>query len=313
MKKNTIDAARKAILEKYAGKTELTLSEEIEILSLINVTKLTGKLEDFYSISSSPNINEFCAARAKDARLICHECFSLASMHYKKELKLALEYNSIVFSTWLFSETALATIKIPNVIGYARIESHGDVRNVIHCRNYIRMIRVHSWLNFGVWSKNLGFYSIAFNIESKPENMTFIASSPMYNTVMKIPEKFQWFVDHTFTVYRKQHAHENNIDINCGARSCATCLKCYKKDTTFDISEMLKQDAMKKEKRPILIGQVDWTHNSDKTITLVFHDMTNDIKTTKHYKTEKGARAAETRFYNTINKNMVKREIKAAM
>lgn len=313
MKKNTKDETRHAILEKYAGRETLTLTEQIEVLSMVQVTDLSGKLEDFWSLSSSPVINEYCRVRAANPLLICHECFSLASMHYKKELKLALEYNSIVFSTWLFDDAALATIPFPVVVGYGRIESHGDVRNVTHARNYIRFIRVHSWINFGVWSKNLAFYAKAFELETKPGNMTFIASSPFYNRPMVIPEKFKWFVDHVFTVYRKQYASENNITINCGARSCKGCLNCYKKDTVYYINEMLKQDATKKENRPVLIGAVDWTHNADKSITLVFHDMTNDRTTTKHYRTERGARTAETKFYDKINRNKVKSDIENNM
>lgn len=313
MKPNRMDEMRKAMLAKYAGKETLTLEEQIEVLSLVNVTKLTGKLEEMYSVSSSPTANEACIARAKNPAMICHECFSVASLQFKRELRLALEYNTAVFSTWLFDDAALVTIPIPNIIGYDRIESHGDVRNTTHARNYVRLVRSHNWINFGVWSKNLAFYNTAFTLDGKPNNMTFIASSPFYNRVMFIPEKYKWFIDHVFTVYRKTYATENNIDINCGARDCKNCLKCYKKDTVFEINEMLKQDAMKKERRPVLIGKVNWTHNDDGTITLVFHDVTNDTKQTKHYKTEKGARAAETRFYNTINRNMVEKEIKNNM
>ena len=297
------DEIRKAILEKYAGHETLTFTEQIEVLSMVNITDLGGKLEDFWSLSSSPVINEYCRVRATNPLLICHECFSLASMNYKKELRLALEYNSIVFSTWLFDIDALTTIAIPTITGYDRIESHGDVRNVKHARNYIRFIKAHKWISFGVWSKNLAFYAKAFEVETKPENMTFIASSPFYNRPMIIPEKFKWFVDHVFTVYRKQYAMENNIDINCGARSCKGCLNCYKKNTEYHIREILKQDATKKENRPILVGEVKWTYNPDNTITLVFHDITNDRITTKHYKTKKGAKAAETRFNNQLAMN----------
>ena len=301
--KKTKDEIRKAILEKYADRETLTLAEQVEILSMVNITDLGGKLEDFWSLSSSPVINEYCQVRAKNPALICHECFSLASMNYKAGLRKGLEYNTTVFSRWLFDEKALVTIAIPNVTGYDRIESHGDVRNVVHARNYIRFIKAHEWIKFGVWSKNIAFYAKAFEYESKPDNMTFIASSPFYNKAMQVPERFRWFVDHVFTVYRKQYATENNIDINCGARSCKTCLKCYKKDTDYYIKEMLKQDATKKENRPILVGEVKWTHNPDKTITLVFHDITNDRVTTKHYKTERGAKAAETRFNNQLAMN----------
>lgn len=68
-----------------------------------------------------------------------------------------------------------------------------------------------------------------------------------------------------------------------------------------------------KENRLILVGEVKWTHNADKTITLVFHDITNDRITTKHYKTERGAKAAETKFYDKINRNKVKSDIENNM
>jgi hypothetical protein len=43
------------------------------------------------------------------------------------------------------------------------------------------------------------------------------------------------FVDKVFSVITK-----DNGNVNCGARSCATCKLCYSKSTTSEIVEKLK-------------------------------------------------------------------------
>ena len=47
------------------------------------------------------------------------------------------------------------------------------------------------------------------------------------------------YIDKVFTVYDKQHAE--NVNINCGGRKCAECLRCYTKSDEIEyIAELLK-------------------------------------------------------------------------
>ena len=76
----------------------------------------------------------------------------------------------------------------------------------------------------------------------KPNNFRLVYSSYYINKQSEIPEKFSYLVDAVFTVYTQEYAELNNITINCGARACLSCLRCYR---GFDgrvkvINELLK-------------------------------------------------------------------------
>ena len=51
-----------------------------------------------------------------------------------------------------------------------------------------------------------------------------VASSVKLNEAAKLPAYF----DKVFTVYDKKTIARDNIQINCGARSCKGCQICYK-------------------------------------------------------------------------------------
>lgn len=243
----TIEAKKQRILPiitKYAdvvGTIEATLPEEIILVSSIQVSKLSGKLTGYYSVSTSVKRNIFCQARCKHDEMICHDCYAVTNLERYDALSQNLDINFDIMNRFLISETAWATLCIPTTNGDARIESHGDVNSVTCARNYIRIIRTHKHLNFGVWTKNWNIWYSAFQLENgKPDNMTFIVSSAKLNTVMDLPEKIRPYVDHVFTVYDDEYITANNVTINCGARDCAGCRKCYRKDSDFYISEKKK-------------------------------------------------------------------------
>lgn len=78
----------------------------------------------------------------------------------------------------------------------------------------------------------------------KPNNLNIIYSVAGLNSnaAAAIYDAFQSFgyefIDKVFTVYDAEHAH--GININCGARDCATCGKCYHKNDIVFINEKLK-------------------------------------------------------------------------
>lgn len=77
----------------------------------------------------------------------------------------------------------------------------------------------------------------AIAIDGKPENMTIIQSSLKLD---QAEQPYGEFVDKVFTVYRPATIDAENIEINCGARDCATCRRCYFDKTIKDIREKLK-------------------------------------------------------------------------
>ena len=48
------------------------------------------------------------------------------------------------------------------------------------------------------------------------------------------------FSDKIFTVYDKDYISTHDVSINCGAKSCLTCHKCYVKSKIKYINEKLK-------------------------------------------------------------------------
>ena len=48
------------------------------------------------------------------------------------------------------------------------------------------------------------------------------------------------FIDKIFTVYDKDYISAHDVSINCGAKSCLTCHKCYVKSKIKYINEKLK-------------------------------------------------------------------------
>jgi ferredoxin len=125
-----------------------------------------------------------------------------------------------------------------------RIEAFGDTASAVQAANYITLAYSHPYLlDVGVWSKNLGFWHIAYGVMGKPANMTFNASSPVLNTPIAIKPEYEWFIDHVFTVYDAAAAIGGNIDINCGERICANCRRCYTKGNGVAVNEILKQES----------------------------------------------------------------------
>lgn len=236
---------RMGVINEMMTKSTLSLVDEIRLVMVICITTLTDKLDGFFSISTSVLMNRFCQSRAKDPASICSKCYAANGASRYSGLALAIETNYMILNGWLISEEAWKTLQLPTTNGYFRIESHGDVASVTCARNYIRIIRSHSWLNFGIWTKNYNIWAAAFELEGgKPNNCTFIVSSDKVNHKIDLTgKKAAAYADHTFTVYDKEYIKENNVTINCGAKSCQSCInagcRCYFKDNT-DMNEQLK-------------------------------------------------------------------------
>lgn len=52
----------------------------------------------------------------------------------------------------------------------------------------------------------------------------------------------------------------------------------------------------------MIVGSVMWTHLSDGSVDLSFKDHVTGVEETRHYKSERGAKVAETRFHNRVQK-----------
>lgn len=195
----------------------------------------TGKMEGMQSLSTSCTTNPFCKVRSKDDKSICSKCYAQRMMKMYRSLDDCLEVNTKVLTSKILKEEEIPDI---NVL-YFRFEAFGDLINEIQLLNYFNICKKNPQTKFALWTKNP--WIIERLIEQgykKPRNLQIILSS-IYLNVQEDVDKYD-FVDKVFTVYTKDYIEENNIKINCGAKSCLKCHKCYIKSKTKYINEKVK-------------------------------------------------------------------------
>ena len=197
--------------------------------------KHTGKMESMYSLSTSVLLNAYCEARRKNPDSICSHCYAAAMTEgIYKTMQPKLERN-----TKLLTESVIPVELWPIInAAFFRFEAFGDLNNVTQIENYFNFCRKNKHVHFALWTKNT---FLLFQAEKKgikkPSNLIIIESSPFVNVPAKKTHKW---IDKVFTVWDKEHAKKNPEMINCGARHCMSCLKCYKKNKYTEINEIMK-------------------------------------------------------------------------
>lgn len=241
--KNIVKLYMVAIAILNQAKKAYTAIEYTKLVSALWIVNHTAnKLEGICSVSSSVHDNCFCKARQKLIDCICSHCYAYNQQAYQTGLKEHNILNGIILRNVLIPVRFFKLLTI--IFPYIRIESFGDVSNVIQARNYIRIIKAFPGKRCAIWSKNIMIWQQAFAAEGKPKNTTYVHSSSKVNEPDNIDlEKFS-FVDHIFTVYDKKYVKLHNIIINCGGKKCLECIKakknCYFRNNTLYINELLK-------------------------------------------------------------------------
>ena len=195
----------------------------------------TGKMSGMASLSTSVIENPICAKRAKVPGSICEKCFA-ANMFkmYGKGFSDCFKKNTEVLTS------EIIPVKEWPIVNYRvfRLESFGDLQNKIQVENYFNFAKRNQGTTFALWTKNPEFIAQAIaSGNKKPKNLIIIQSSCFIN---KEDEKKYDFIDKVFTVYDKKYIKENGIEINCGARNCLECGRCYSKRTGNEVREQLK-------------------------------------------------------------------------
>ena len=193
----------------------------------IHISHLTGKMENVRSISSFAGMNPSCMNLMKDAATVCSHCYAykqVMSGVYPQQ-RVALERNGKALSGSLLEI-------VPNLSKREvfRFESHGDVINVTHARNFIRIAKANPTVNFSAFTKRPEIYKKAINEEGgKPDNMNIVLSSPLINHPLNDNVKKAYpFVDVIFTVYDKSYTPSpNEWKCRCSRGSCNACRFCY--------------------------------------------------------------------------------------
>ena len=195
----------------------------------------SGKMRGMLSLSTSP-INPICEARAKDENSICSKCYSITMQKRYTTLGQKLLSNADLLSRAVHSVEDMPKV---NALVF-RLEAFGDLTNTNQVKNYFNLCKANPFVKFALWTKNPNFIAkVLEEGEEKPSNLVIIYSSPFVNAKADIKGKYP-FVDKVFTVYTKDFAEANNININCGAKQCLTCLLCYLDNETYFINELLK-------------------------------------------------------------------------
>ena len=195
---------------------------------------MSGKMNGIPSISTSCLLNSNCQRYRKIEGSICKKCYAHATVSRYSSLAKNLESNF-----YLLTEQILPTELLPIFSEYlttiVRFESFGDLENETQAINYANIAKLSPKVIFALWTKNPHIAKKAFDKVGKPENLILIQSSPIINKeVVKANEH----IDKVFTVYDKEG--QRTQPINCGSRACATCRRCYSKDTETEVFEALK-------------------------------------------------------------------------
>lgn len=193
-------------------------------------TNHNGKMKNIWSLSTSCKSNPNCERNAKIEGSICQKCYAQRQMKMYKQMHPCYDRNAKILTSEIIPMEDLPSIPVI----YFRFESFGDLINWVQCANYFNICKKNPQTKFALFTKNPNI--IKECIESgnkKPKNLQIIQSSLF---IGKPQKKAYDFVDKVFTVY----ADCEGVEINCGARNCFECHKCYTKSKVEYINEKLK-------------------------------------------------------------------------
>lgn len=221
-------------------------------MNQIHITKdHSGKMFGMQSISTSCLCNENCKRYCQIEGSICEWCFVQSMLEYRANMRPCLKRNTEILTSSILNDDDLPLINAC----YFRFEAFGDLNNDIQLINYINICKKNPDVHFALWTKNLHILKQVFegrfnNQKSKkPKNLVVVLSSMFVNGHNSISvDQLPWYVDKTFTVYDKNYIKENGVEINCGAKNCLKCHKCYKKTGAVEIREQLKDGSKKRKK-----------------------------------------------------------------
>lgn len=214
-----------------------TQSKREDLGGLHYCTNHTGKMNGLHSLSTSVNANPYCIKRQANGNSICAHCFAASMMKQYQALNEVTTRNAEILTASVLPVSVLPLIPVR----YFRFESFGDLINTNQVINYFNIARKNPDTLCALWTKNQHLIAKAIEMgNEKPANLQIVLSSPLVNKPIKAT-KYS-FIDKIFTVYDKQAAKA--VNINCGARSCLACGRCYRPNPNGEriqyVNEILK-------------------------------------------------------------------------
>ena len=199
----------------------------------VHISKMTGKLEGFNSISTNTVTNAYCIKQwNQELDTICKHCFSWSMLlTYRKNMQACLERNSN-----LLSEQVLPIQQLPSVMDlFFRFSSHGELINENHLINYINICLKNPLTTFALWTKRADLINKFCKNNTIPKNLILVYSNPKKSKVLrKIPKNFH-------KTFNNVLEHELVNEQNCTGQKCKDCLACYKFDSENIIIEKVKK------------------------------------------------------------------------
>jgi hypothetical protein len=197
------------------------------------ISTMTGKLKGFRAINTNTKTNPFCQGMQK-TNAICKYCYSERMLNgIRKNCEPAWQKNSEIFSSSLLENSEIPILKSK----VFRLSAHGELINGTHMENYNRIIAKNKRTFFGWWTKRIDLFK---KNKQRFENVNYVYSNPKIDDLSPaVPKTF----NKVFSVYTREFAKVNNIDINCkgaSAGGCRKCMLCYTKNEVTHINEIKK-------------------------------------------------------------------------
>lgn len=217
----------------------LHIEKQVFIEYSITEPRKNGKMDTIPSISTSALCNVSCAMRSRQADCICSKCYARRQLQMMKTLREKMEVNTLFYTKY-----ELTAADIPRInTSVFRFESFGELNNELQVKNYFLIARRNRHCFFVLWTKNYHLIESARKLYGlkKPKNLRIIASEYIidHDITEHIWKRYK-FIDKIFSVYSKEYAEQNQIEINCSGK-CKNCMRCYDQENKERfIREMLK-------------------------------------------------------------------------
>ena len=195
-------------------------------MSAIHITQGSGKLAGIISINTPTTTNEYCQSMQKTDS-VCKSCYAQRYEKLRPNIVTAFERNTFL------SERELLPQEIPAINEQiARFASYGELINMMHFINLLRIALANRQTIFTLWTKRPKIVQIVLKLLGKPDNLILIYSSPVVGVPSKLPKGF----DKVFTAFARG---SDMTDINCHG-ACNSCRLCYSHNDTTLINEIIK-------------------------------------------------------------------------
>ena len=203
---------------------------------------MSGKMENILSLSTNNNYNERCACFKNVSGSICEKGFAEKTVEHYPGLNANTKANLEILRSRLLTDAELQALAIEIVAALDkngtrqfRLESFGDIANVTHARNYIRLCSAIARIDCSVlvawWTKSPNYVVSAFNLEDEETRFWFKSVCNLILSSLFIgvpfPEKARKKIESALgmevLVFTVEAVKPDDKRVNCGARSCLNC------------------------------------------------------------------------------------------